>query len=118
LKFYASIRLDIRRNEAIKEGINIVGNTVSVKVVKNKVAPPFKTIKIDIIYGKGISKEGELLDLAVENGLVKKSGAWYEVKGDRMGQGRETAKQFLKEHPDIFTSLREEVVELLKTKKK
>lgn len=110
LKFYSSVRIDIRRSEAIKDGINIIGNVVTIKVVKNKVSPPFKSCKVDIIYGKGISKEGELLDLAIEKGIVKKSGSWYEVYGQRMGQGRETAKQFLRENIDIFKRLKDEIV--------
>ena len=110
LKFYSSVRIDIRRSEAIKDGINIIGNVVTIKVVKNKVSPPFKSCKVDIIYGKGISKEGELLDLAIEKGIVKKSGSWYEVYGQRMGQGRETAKQFLRENNDIFKRLKDEMV--------
>ncbi|MBS6441862.1 MAG: recombinase RecA, partial [Coprobacillus sp.] len=92
LKFYASVRIDIRRAEVIKEGTDIIGNTVNIKIVKNKVAPPFKTCKIDLIYGEGISRYGEILDLAVDLGFVKKSGAWYEYNGERMGQGRENAK--------------------------
>ena len=110
LKFYSSVRIDIRRSEAIKDGINIIGNVVTIKVVKNKVSPPFKSCKVDIIYGKGISKEGELLDLAIEKGIVKKSGSRYEVYGQRMGQGRETAKQFLRENNDIFKRLKDEIV--------
>lgn len=110
LKFYSSIRLDIRRTEAIKSGVNFVGNTVCVKVVKNKVAPPFKSCKLDIIYGEGISKEGELLDLGLQMGIVKKSGSWYEVYGDRMGQGRDTAKFYLHENPDVFEKLKKEIV--------
>lgn len=110
LKFYATIRIDIRRGETIKEGVNIVGNTINIKIVKNKVAPPFKSVKLDLIYGKGISKEGELLDLAVSLGIIKKSGSWYEYDGDRMGQGRETAKQFLLENEDIFLSVKEKVL--------
>ena len=110
LKFYSSVRIDIRRSEAIKDGINIIGNVVTIKVVKNKVSPPFKSCKVDIIYGKGISKEGELLDLAIKKGIVKKSGSRYEVYGQRMGQGRETAKQFLRENNDIFKRLKDEIV--------
>ncbi len=109
LKFYSSVRIDIRRQEAIKDGPNIIGNTVNIKVVKNKVAPPFKGCKLDIIYGKGISKEGEALDLGVQYELIKKAGAWYEVSGDRMGQGRETAKQFLREHPEILEKLQQDI---------
>ena len=110
LKFFASVRIDIRRSEAIKDGINIIGNTCNIKVVKNKVAPPFRSCKIDIIYGKGISKEGELLDLGLEYGYVKRSGSWYEIYGERMGQGRETAKQFLTENTDIRDKLKENIV--------
>ena len=109
LKFYSSVRIDIRRQEAIKDGTMIVGNTVNIKVVKNKVAPPFRGCKLDIIYGQGISKEGEALDLGVQYELIKKAGAWYEINGDRMGQGRETAKQFLREHPEILTKLQEDI---------
>lgn len=105
LKFYASVRIDIRRSEAIKDGNDIVGNTVNVKIVKNKVAPPFKSCKVDIIYGKGISKEGEVLDLSIDMGLIKKSGSWYEYNGERIGQGRETAKEFLKKNETIFNDL-------------
>ena len=110
LKFFASVRIDIRRREGIKEGINIIGNTCNIKVVKNKVAPPFRSCKIDIIYGKGISKEGELLDVGLEYGYVKRSGSWYEIYGERMGQGRETAKQFLAENTDIRDKLKENIV--------
>ena len=110
LKFFASVRIDIRRSEAIKDGINIIGNTCNITVVKNKVAPPFRSCKIDIIYGKGISKEGELLDLGLEYGYVKHSGSWYEIYGERMGQGRETAKQFLAENTDIRDKLKENIV--------
>lgn len=110
LKFFSSVRIDIRRSEAIKDGQNLIGNVANIKVVKNKVATPFKSCKVDIIYGQGISKEGELLDLAIENGIVKKSGSWYEVYGDRMGQGRETAKTYLRENKDIFERIKSEVV--------
>ncbi|MFA5687189.1 MAG: recombinase RecA [Bacilli bacterium] len=105
LKFYSSVRVDIRRGEALKQGNDLIGNAVTIRVVKNKVAPPFKSCKVDIIYGQGISKEGEVLDLAVDLGLVKKSGSWYEYNNERMGQGRETAKVFLKKNPDIFETL-------------
>lgn len=105
LKFYSSVRVDIRRGEALKQGNDLVGNSVTIRVVKNKVAPPFKSCKVDIIYGQGISKEGEVLDLAVEFGLVKKSGSWYEYNNERIGQGRETAKEFLKKNPNIFDTL-------------
>ncbi len=117
LKFYSTIRVDIRRGEAIKDGVNLIGNTANIRVVKNKVAAPFKTCKVDIIYGKGISKEGELLDLGLECGFVKKSGSWYEVYGERIGQGRETAKQFLAEHKDIFDKLKADVIAKSNAKK-
>ena len=118
LKFYSSVRIDIRRQEAIKDGTNIIGNTVNIKVVKNKVAPPFRGCKLDIIYGKGISKEGEALDLGVQYELIKKAGAWYEVNGDRMGQGRETAKQFLREHPEILEKLQQDIRDKMSLKDK
>lgn len=105
LKFYASVRIDIRRSEAIKEGANIIGNICTVKVVKNKVAPPFKTCKIDIIYGKGISKEGEILDVAVGMGIIKKSGSWYEYNDRRLGQGRETLKEYIRQNKDLEEEL-------------
>src|SRR5246127_891248 len=105
LKFYSSVRADIRRIAAIKEGEVVVGNRTKVKVVKNKVAPPFREAEFDIIYGEGISKEGDLIDLGVAQNLVEKSGSWYSFKGDRIGQGRENAKNFLKENPDIRQKL-------------
>ena len=105
LKFYASIRIDIRRTEAIKQGADIIGNTCRVKIVKNKVSPPFKQCEIDIIYGQGISKEAEVLDRAVELGIIKKSGAWFEYKGSKIAQGRESAKTYIKENEDIFEEL-------------
>jgi recombination protein RecA len=110
LKFYSSIRIDIRRSEAIKDGSDILGNSVNIKVVKNKVAPPFKTCSFDIIYGHGISREGELLDLASNMNIINKSGSWYEFQGNKIGQGRETAKKFLKDHPDIFDQIKNAVV--------
>ena len=111
LKFYASIRIDIRRVDAIKAGSDIVGNTCRIKVVKNKVAPPFKQCEIEIIYGKGICKEGEILDKAVELGLIKKSGSWFEYKGSKIAQGREAAKDYIKSHEEVEA----ELVELIKT---
>jgi recombination protein RecA len=105
LKFYASVRLDIRRIAAIKDGENVIGNRTKVKVVKNKVASPFREAEFDIIYGEGVSKEGDLLDLGVAQNLVEKSGSWFSYKGDRIGQGRENARQFLKDNPDIRTSV-------------
>jgi recombination protein RecA len=101
LKFYASQRLDIRRIGAIKNGEQVVGSRARVKVVKNKVAPPFKEVEFDIMYGTGISKEGDLIDLASTDGIIEKSGAWYAFKGERIGQGRENAKDFLKDHPEV-----------------
>ena len=101
LKFYASVRLDIRRIGAIKERDEVVGNQTRVKVVKNKLAPPFKQVEFDIMYGEGVSKTGELIDLGVKAGVVEKSGAWFSYDSQRIGQGRENAKQFLKENPDI-----------------
>lgn len=105
LKFYASIRVDIRKGEAIKNGDSIIGNQVNVKVVKNKVAPPFKSCKVDLIYGEGFSKVGEVLDLALEKGLAKKLGSWFEILGERVGQGKDAAKEFLKTHEDVYNSL-------------
>ena len=101
LKFFSSVRVDIRRIDTIKQGSEIVGSRVRVKVVKNKVAPPFKTAEFDIMYGTGISKEGSILDLGVESEIVNKAGAWYTYEGERLGQGREAAKTFLREHPDL-----------------
>ena len=105
LKFYASIRIDIRRSEALKQGSDVYGNTCKIKIVKNKVAPPFKTCEIDIIYGKGVSKEGEVLDRSVELNLIKKAGAWYEYNGDKFAQGRDNAKQYLIDHPELMDTL-------------
>jgi len=109
LKFYSSLRLDIRRIGAIKDGDRIVGNRTKVKVAKNKVAPPFRECEFDIMYGEGISREGDLLDLAVNNRVVEKSGAWFSYKGERLGQGRENAKQLLKETPDMLRKIEKEV---------
>jgi recombination protein RecA len=105
LKFYASVRLDIRRIGAIKEREEVVGNQTRIKVVKNKVAPPFKQIEFDIMYGEGISKTGELVDLGVKAGIVEKSGAWFSFDSERIGQGRENAKAYLKEHPDMAAKI-------------
>ena len=109
LKFYSSVRVEIRRSEVIKNGTEIVGNKVNIKVVKNKVAPPFKSTQVDIIYGKGISRDGEVLDLAVDKDIVDKSGAWYAYKGEKIGQGRENAKRYLVEHPDIMNEITEAI---------
>jgi recombination protein RecA len=109
LKFYSSMRLDIRRIAALKDGQEVIGNRTRVKVVKNKVAPPFKTAEFDIVYGEGISKAGDLLDLAVEQDIIEKSGAWYSYEGERIGQGRENAKTFLKEHADMAVEIEQKV---------
>ena len=113
LKFYASVRLDIRRADAIKAGQEIIGNRTRVKVVKNKVAPPFKQAEFDIMYGTGISAEGELLDLAVQYDIIDKSGAWFSYNGDRIGQGRDNAKTYLKEHPEVVVNIESQVRQLL-----
>lgn len=105
LKFYASVRIDIRRSEAIKNGTSIIGNTVNVKIVKNKVAPPFKNCQVDIIYGKGISKTNEILELGVQKGILTKSGSWFEYNGERFANGKEAAKNFLEEHKDLLEEL-------------
>ena len=109
LKFYSSVRLDIRRIESIKDGTDVVGNRTRVKVVKNKVAPPFKQAEFDITYGKGISREGSLLDVGVECAVIKKSGAWYTYEGEQLGQGRENAKSFLMENPEMMMEITDKV---------
>jgi recombination protein RecA len=109
LKFYSSVRLDIRRIESIKDGAEVTGSRTRVKVVKNKVAPPFKQAEFDIMYGKGISREGSVLDLAVELGIVKKSGAWFTYDGEQLGQGRENAKNYLAENPEVMVEVSEKV---------
>ena len=109
LKFYSSLRLDIRRIGAIKDGDRVVGNRTKVKVAKNKVAPPFREAEFDIMYGEGISQEGDLLDLATNNRIVEKSGAWFSYKGERLGQGREIAKQTLKDQPVILEKIKNDV---------
>ncbi|MDG2029028.1 MAG: recombinase RecA [Acidimicrobiales bacterium] len=109
LKFYSSCRLDIRRIESIKDGVEVVGNRTRVKVVKNKVAPPFKQAEFDIMYGTGISREGSVLDLSVEEAIVKKSGAWYTYDGEQLGQGRENAKKFLQENPEVMVEISDRV---------
>ena len=111
LKFYSSVRLDVRRIESIKVGEAVVGNRTRVKVVKNKVAPPFKTTEFDIMYGEGISKAGDVLDCAVEAGFIEKSGAWYSMNGERIGQGRENIKQFLKDNPEVLEKLENDIKE-------
>jgi recombination protein RecA len=111
LKFYASVRLDVRRTAAIKQGQDVIGSRTKVRIVKNKVAPPFKEVEFDLIHGEGISREGDVLDLAVEKNLVEKSGTWYTYQGQRIGQGRENAKQFLKENPKILEQMEQEILE-------
>jgi recombination protein RecA len=113
LKFYASIRLDIRRIETLKDGTDAVGNRTRVKVVKNKVSPPFKTAEFDILYGIGISKEGSLIDLGVEQGIVRKAGAWYTYEGDQLGQGKENARNFLRDNEDIANEIEKKIKEKL-----
>ncbi|MEJ1355293.1 MAG: recombinase RecA [Candidatus Sedimenticola sp. (ex Thyasira tokunagai)] len=112
LKFYSSVRLDIRRIGAIKKGDEVVGNETKVKVVKNKVAPPFKVVNFEIIYGTGISREGEIIDLGVKEGLVDKSGSWYSYNGDRIGQGKENVRNFLRENPDISQEIESKIREI------
>lgn len=112
LKFYSSVRLDVRRIETIKMGNDMVGNRTRIKVVKNKVAPPFKQAEIDIMYGEGISKEGSIVDIGVEMDIVDKSGAWYSFAGERLGQGRENAKQYLKEHTEISNTIEQKIREV------
>ena len=112
LKFYASVRLDVRRIEALKAGGEVVGNRTRVKVVKNKVAPPFREAEFDIMFGQGISKEGDVLDLAVEENIIQKSGAWFAYNDEKIGQGRENAKQFLKEHPEVMDEVEAKVREV------
>lgn len=111
LKFYSSVRLDVRRADTIKQGNDMVGNRTKIKVVKNKVAPPFKLCEVDIMYGEGISHEGSLLDIAAEVDIVNKSGAWYSYNGDRLGQGRENSKQFLKDNPEIAAVIEKQIRE-------
>lgn len=113
LKFYASVRIDIRRTEAIKNGSDVIGNSVNVKIVKNKVAPPFKNCKVDIIYGKGISQTGEILDVGVELGVLTRVGSWYEYDGNRFANGRDNGKAYLEEHPDFKKELSDKIKSLI-----
>ncbi|GAA2622268.1 protein RecA [Paractinoplanes durhamensis] len=113
LKFYASVRLDVRRIESLKDGTDVVGNRTRVKVVKNKVAAPFKQAEFDIMYGKGISREGSLIDVGVEQNIIRKSGAWYTYDGDQLGQGKEKAREFLKENPDVAAEIEKKILEKL-----
>ena len=109
LKFYASVRLDIRRTGAIKKGDEVIGSETRVKVVKNKVAPPFKQAEFDILYGEGISREGEILELGTNMKLVEKSGAWYGYKGEKIGQGKDNSREYLKEHPEIAQEIESKI---------
>nr|WP_309246177.1 hypothetical protein [Verrucosispora sioxanthis] len=113
LKFYASVRLDVRRIESLKDGTDVVGNRTRVKVVKNKVASPFKQAEFDIMYGKGISREGSLIDVGVEQSIIRKSGAWYTYEGDQLGQGKEKAREFLRENPDVAAEIEKKILEKL-----
>ncbi|KID30547.1 recombinase RecA [Prauserella rugosa] len=113
LKFYASVRLDVRRIETLKDGGEPVGNRTRVKVVKNKVAPPFKQAEFDILYGHGVSREGSLIDLGVDQGILRKSGAWYTYEGDQLGQGKENSRRFLKDNPDIANEIEKKILEKL-----
>ena len=110
LKFYSSVRIDIRRIEAIKDGVEVVGNRTRTKLVKNKVAPPFRQAEFDIMYGKGISREGSALDIGVDLGIIKKSGAWYTYEGEQLGQGRENSKNFLLENPEIMVEITDKIM--------
>lgn len=111
LKFYASVRIDVRRVESIKDGAEVIGSRTRAKVVKNKCAPPFRTAEFDIMYGKGISREGSLLDMGVDLGLIRKSGAWYTYEGEQLGQGRENAKEFLRDNPELMVEISERILE-------
>lgn len=112
LKFYSSVRLDVRRIESLKQGGEVIGNRTRVKVVKNKIAPPFKEAEFDIMFGEGISTVGDILDLAADNSIVNKSGAWYAYEGNKIGQGRENAKQYLRDNPEICAQIERKVREL------
>ncbi len=113
LKFYASVRLDVRRIESLKDGTDVVGNRVRVKVVKNKVSPPFRQAEFDILYGEGISREGSIIDIGVDSGIIRKAGAWYTYDGEQLGQGRENARKFLKEHADLTAEISKKIMEHL-----
>ena len=111
LKFYASVRLDIRRSAQIKDGDEAIGNRVKVKVVKNKVAPPFRAAEFDIVFGEGISKAGEIVDMGVELGIVQKSGSWFSYNGDKLGQGRDTVKQLMQDNPELSAEIEKKIRE-------
>ena len=110
LKFYSTVRLDIRKGEAIKDGTNILGNKTNIKVVKNKVAPPFKTAEVEIIYGEGISRLGEVVDMAVKYEIINKAGAWFSYEGTKIGQGRENTKEYLKNNPEVLEEITAKVI--------
>lgn len=116
LKFYASVRLDIRRSSQIKNGEEVIGNRTRLKVVKNKVAPPFRKAEFDIMYGEGISKVGEVIDLGVDNDIIKKAGSWFSYGDTKLGQGRDAVKQLLEDNPELMEELEEKIVEALNTK--
>ena len=116
MKFYATIRLDIRRVEQIKDGTDVIGNLTRIKVVKNKVAPPFKVVDVDLIYGQGVSREAEILDLAVNNEIIQKSGAWFSYNDEKIGQGRENVKTFLKENPNFTKEIEDKIREIYKNR--
>ena len=116
LKFYSSVRIEIRKADAIKNGSEIIGNRTKVKIVKNKVAPPFKVAEFDVIYGEGASRVGSLLDIAVDQEIIRKSGAWFSYKEERIGQGRENAKAYLKEHPDVYKEVEDTVMSIIRNK--
>jgi recombination protein RecA len=113
LKFYASVRIDVRRIETLKDGSDAIGNRTRAKVVKNKVAPPFKQAEFDIVYGQGISREGSLLDVGVDQSIIRKSGAWYTYEGDQLGQGKENARNFLRDNPDLADEIEKKIKEKL-----
>ena len=117
LKFYASVRLDVRRIASIKQGQDVIGSRTKVRIVKNKVSPPFKEVEFDLIHGEGISREGDVLDLAAEKNIVEKSGTWYSFQGQRIGQGRENAKQFIKENPKILEAMEKEILDKFQASK-
>lgn len=117
LKFYSSIRIEVRKGEAIKQGTDLIGNRTKAKVVKNKVAPPFKTAEFDIMYGTGISREGDLLDMAAETDIIQKSGSWYSYEGERLGQGRENGKEYLKNNPEFYELIEKKLLEKLQIEK-
>ncbi|MBO8158538.1 recombinase RecA [Thermosyntropha sp.] len=114
LKFYSSVRIEVRKGDPIKQGTELIGNRTKVKVVKNKVAPPFKTAEFDIMYGTGISREGDLLDIAVSLEIIQKSGSWYSYNGERLGQGRENAKEYIKNNPEFYNMLEQKIIDMLK----